>query len=423
MISIFVAETTVMFFLDLLPPLPVLVEALLDATLLTVVIMPALYFCLLHPLTLHIAKRERAEAALRKSEERYRQLAENIREVFWICSVDFSQIVYVSPEYEKVWGRARESLYQEPTSFLDSIHPEDRERLMVVFLTQLQDEFAVECRIAQPNGAVRWIRARAFPVRNKLGEVYRIAGLAEDITDRKQAENKLLAYQEQLQALVSELSLTEERERRRLATDLHDSIGQVLAIAKLKLEGLRGVASAAGHARDLDDIYEFIDQAIQQARSLIFELSPPVLHQFGLEAAVASLAQHMQEQHGLRIDVTDDGQYKPLTADMQILLFRAVQELLVNVVKHAHAQQAQIAIDRDGDYIRITVVDDGVGFDPSDSGPDAGRAHGFGLFSINERLHHLHGYCEVDAKPGQGTQGTLMALLQREEESAQEGRA
>jgi signal transduction histidine kinase len=154
---------------------------------------------------------------------------------------------------------------------------------------------------------------------------------------------------------------------------------------------------------------------------LIFELSPPVLYQFGLEAAVESLAHHMQEQHGIRIDVTDDGQWKPLTEDMRILLFRAVQELLINVAKHAHARQVLISIGRDGDYIRITVVDDGVGFDLCEREPDAGRANGFGLFSINERLHQLHGYCEIHSKPGQGTQVTLMAPLQHVEETAGSG--
>ncbi len=411
MITVFVTEISEMLWLALLPPPSESLELLIDATTLTVIILPALYFFSFRPLTLHISMRKQAEAARQESEERYRQLAENIREVFWISSADLSQIVYVSPEYEQVWGRTCESLYKAPTSFLDSIHPEDCERIIAALPQQLHGEFAEEYRIVQPNGTVRWIRARAFPVRNEFGEVYRIAGLAEDITERKQAEEKLFLSQEQLKSLISELSLTEERERQRLAMELHDSIGQALAIAKLKVEGLRGAVSAAGHAGGLDDVCEFIGQAIQQARALIFELSPPVLYQLGLEAAVESLAQNMQERHGIRIDVTDDGQEKPLTEVMQILLLRAVQELLINVVKHAQARQAQISIARDGDYVRITVVVDGVGFDFSASGPDAERAHGFGLFRLNERLHQLHGSCDIDSTPGQGTQVTLRALL------------
>ena len=127
----------------------------------------------------------------------------------------------------------------------------------------------------------------------------------------------------------------------------------------------------------------------------------------------------MQERYGLHIDVRDDGQSKPLTEEMEILLFRAVQELLLNVVKHAQARHVQIAMSRDGEYIRISVADDGVGFNLSQSKLKAGRASGFGLFSINKRLQSLHGYCTVDSKPDQGTQATLMALLQCAEDTLQ----
>jgi PAS domain S-box-containing protein len=411
MSAVFVAELSEMFWLALLPSLPASVEALIEAAVHTVIILPALYFFSFRPLTSHISMRKQAETARRESEERYRQLAENIREVFWISSADLSQVVYVSPEYEQVWGRTCESLYKAPKSFLDSIHPEDCERIIAALPQQLYGEFVEEYRIVQPNETVRWIRARTFPVRNELGEVYHIAGLAEDITERKQAEEKLLISQEQLKSLVSELSLIEERERQRLAADLHDSICQALAIAKLKVEGLRGAVSAAGYAGGLDDVCEFINQAVQQVRSLIWELSPPVRYQLSLEVAVASLAQSMQERHGIHIDVTDDGQEKPLSADLQILLLRAVQELLINVVKHAQAQQVQISLDRDGDAARITVADDGVGFDLAASGPDAERTHGFGLFRLNERLHQLHGSCKIDSQAGQGTRVTLRAPL------------
>ena len=232
-----------MFFLALLPPLPVLGEALLDALLLSVMILPVLYVFLFRPIAVHILQREQAEAAYRNSEERYRQLTDNIREVFWLSSADLRQLVYVSPEYETIWGRTCESLYSDPASFLDSIYPEDRERIIAAFPKQLCGEFAEEYRIVQPHGGVRWIRVRALSVRNERAEVYRIAGFAEDITDRKQAEEELLTSQVQLQSLVAELLLTKERERRTLATDLHDSIAQVLALAKLKLTALRVAAS------------------------------------------------------------------------------------------------------------------------------------------------------------------------------------
>jgi signal transduction histidine kinase len=222
------------------------------------------------------------------------------------------------------------------------------------------------------------------------------------------AEEKLQTYQEQLLSLASELLLTEERERRRLATDLHDSIGQVLAIAKLKLDTLQSTSPMPGSNEDLNEICELVGQATEQTRYLTFELSPSVLYQFGLEAAVESLVERVQQQHNLSIQFTACGQPKPLPEELRVLLYRAVQELLVNIVKHARARRVTISIGRENDYTQILVADDGMGFDLTeiDSHHTAGK---FGLFSIRERLHHLGGRFEVVSKPGQGTKVTVAA--------------
>jgi PAS domain S-box-containing protein len=124
---------------------------------------------------------------LRQSEERFRQLAENIREVFWLSDPEKNQILYISPGYEQIWGRSCESLYSFPRSWLDSIHPDDRERVLVAALTkQVDGQYDVQYRIVRPDGLVRWIRDRAFPVKDTSGTIYRVAGIAEDITEQKQ---------------------------------------------------------------------------------------------------------------------------------------------------------------------------------------------------------------------------------------------
>ncbi|NIS72785.1 MAG: hypothetical protein GTO12_28750 [Proteobacteria bacterium] len=242
------------------------------------------------------------------------------------------------------------------------------------------------------------------------------------ITRRRRAEERLVLYQEQLRSLVSELVLTEERERRRLATDLHDSISQVLAIAKLKLDGLQEKASSRGLEKGLDEVRQFISQALQQTRSLTFEISPPVLYHLGLEAALESLAEQVQERHAIRTDFEDDKKPKPLTGQTQVLLFRAVQELLINIVKHAQARSARVSVAREGDHVRIRVTDNGIGFDPSEINISRNGPGRFGLLSIKERLHHLKGYCEIKSKPSQGTQVTLITPLEHEEQTA-EGKA
>jgi PAS domain S-box-containing protein len=137
-----------------------------------------------------ITERKRAEVALRESEERFRQLAENFTDVFWMVPADRTQTLYVSPAYERIWGQTCESLYRQPASFTDAIHPEDRQRVIPTFQKDCRGDFDEEYRIVRPDGSIRWIRDRGFPVRNDRGELYRIAGIAEDITDRKRAEEE-----------------------------------------------------------------------------------------------------------------------------------------------------------------------------------------------------------------------------------------
>lgn len=232
---------------------------------------------------------------------------------------------------------------------------------------------------------------------------------------RKHSHQRLETYQERLRSLASELVLTEERERRRLATDLHDSIAQSLAISKTKLDAIRTQSPSEDLPAAVDEILEILNPAIRDARSLMLQLSPPLLYVMGLEAAVESLAEQTQEQHGLTTSFSDDKQPKPLSEDIRVLLFRAVRELLINVIKHSRANAASIRMRRDHDCIKIVVEDDGVGFNlVGNEDPLAGRT-GFGLFSIQERLHHLDGRVEIDSGPDRGTRVTLTARLQIEE--------
>ena len=132
-----------------------------------------------------IEERKRAEEALRQSEERFRELAENIHDVFWVTSPNMSQIVYVSPAYKDIWGHTCESLYENPESWLDALYLDDRERVRAAFEKGVRGEYDEEYRVIRPDGSICWIRHRAFPVRDGSGEVKRIIGLAQDITEKK----------------------------------------------------------------------------------------------------------------------------------------------------------------------------------------------------------------------------------------------
>ena len=139
-----------------------------------------------------VTRRKQEEETLRASEERFRQIAENIREVFWMTDVTKREMIYISPGYEEIWGRSRESLYASPNDWAESLHPDDRDRVLEAALTkQAEGKYNEVYRIVRPDGSVRWIQDRAFPIRDETGRIYRIAGIGEDITQRKQAEESL----------------------------------------------------------------------------------------------------------------------------------------------------------------------------------------------------------------------------------------
>jgi len=196
-----------------------------------------------------ITKRKTAEQALRDSEERFRQLAENIDAVFWMSNRDLTQMLYISPAYEQVWGRSRASLYENPRSFIDAIHPDDQ-ALMAAFVRdqRLSKSAELEYRIVRPDGSIRWIRDRAFPIQDEHGAVYRVVGIAADVTRLKAAEDALRRTHDSLEQKVAtrtaELSQAnaqlqdEIRERRRTEEALRRAEAKYRSIFENATEGI-----------------------------------------------------------------------------------------------------------------------------------------------------------------------------------------
>jgi len=238
--------------------------------------------------------------------------------------------------------------------------------------------------------------------------------LNREARQRKKAEKQLTAYQADLRSLASQLTLAEERERRRLAVHLHDQIGQNLALSHIKLEELRlslGKNGSAGLAGEVDNLAGLIKETIKETQSLTFRISPPILYDLGLEAALEWLADRFAHQHGLLTYFESDRQPKPVAEDLKVLLFQAVQELLVNIVKHARAKSLKISMWRQHGQLYIGVEDDGVGFDPTVPGYRQGKGGGFGLFSIRERLRPLGGNLEIKSEADGGTEFVLSVPL------------
>jgi len=239
-----------------------------------------------------------------------------------------------------------------------------------------------------------------------------------DITERKRAEaaikevNATLEQRaQQLARLASELTLAEQRERRRLAQVLHDHLQQLLVGAKFGLELLRRKAKGE-QLQAVHQVNELLDQSIRASRSLTVEICPPILHEAGLAAGLEWLARWMHEKHGLAVELRADPAAATDREDVRIVIFEAVRELLFNVVKHAGVTRARVDLSRhDEDHLAVCVSDGGIGFDPEAilSGP--GLAEGFGLPSLRERLSLLGGRMDIRSAPNQGSRFTVIAPM------------
>ena len=242
----------------------------------------------------------------------------------------------------------------------------------------------------------------------------RVEGLVrERTTELQSAYDRLLVYQDQLRALAEDLSRTEERERRSIATDLHDTIGQALSLTAIRLQALRE-SIPQGTSGKLREIHDLIERTIEDSRSLMFQICPPVLYELGLTPALEQLAKHLEKQRGIHIDIESDNLERPITEDMRFVLFRAVRELLVNTAKHAGVQQARVQMQQIGGEYHIRVEDEGVGFDVDNAVPSDSGKTGFGLFSIRERLRQLGGRLEIESSKGRGTRVTIIIPLSGE---------
>jgi signal transduction histidine kinase len=214
--------------------------------------------------------------------------------------------------------------------------------------------------------------------------------------------------------MASELALTEERQRRILAQDLHDSIGQNLALSKLRVDSMRSGTGAGKISSELESLSRNLEDAIEQIQSLIFKLSPPILYQVGLGAALEYLAEWVEETYDIRIAVNTETNCPSIPEDESVLLFRAVQELLTNTVKHAEASNSSITLRGSDDHVYIEVQDNGTGFDTGILEGKRPLKDRFGLLSIKERLQHLGGHTRVESSSGRGTKVCMWAPLRTE---------
>jgi PAS domain S-box-containing protein len=354
---------------------------------------------------LEITQRMLIEQALGESEGRFRAI---FREsAIGIALLDGEgRFLECNPMLQELLGYSLEEL--RGMRFHEISHPQEVESGKKYFGEILKNGKGishVEKRYIRKNGRERWCSQSLSLVRNSSGYLKFLIVMIEDITKRREVEAKIRNYQKQLQRLATELSLTEERERRSLATCLHDHIGQALALAKIKVVDMLDMQTGGGLASHLRETKSLIEQSIRSTKSVVFELSPPTLYDLGFEATVEWLAEQMKQDHGLLVKVISDEHPKPIDLEIGVVLFRAVRELLLNVVKHAKATTASVTISRVGKKLHIVVEDNGKGFLPDSDKNN--KNNGYGIFSIRERVEYLEGKLRIESQKNQGTRVML----------------
>jgi signal transduction histidine kinase len=246
----------------------------------------------------------------------------------------------------------------------------------------------------------------------------RTSSLSKEVAIRKQAEQELrrsnetlTQHQKQLQLLAMELAKTEEKERRSIATMLHDQLGQNLSYVKMQIGDLCDQAPSPQAGSILGRISAVLDKSIEDIRSLAFEISPPVLDEIGLEAALEWQGEQLLEKYGLRVELTSQGTGTSIGKDIRVTLFQVVRELLINIAKHAATERAWVDLRTGAGSLQIEVRDAGAGFDVSGMNAPDSRRKGFGLFNIRQRIACLGGNVSIRSYPNQGTTVTVSVPL------------
>ena len=363
-----------------------------------------------------ITDRKRAEEALRESQRLLERTFAGLRDAVFIVDADTTEIVDCNPAASRLFAYSREEMLGRTTSFLhvDDASLEEFRGHLYPAVEEKGFLFLPEFRMRRKDGTIFFTEHTALPLEEAQGKRVAWVSVVRDITERKQADEELHAYQERLRSLASELPRAEERERRRIAAGLHDNITQDLIAAKTSLANCPRRETAAACAECTAQVQGLVGKSISELRALTFELSSPILYELGLVAAFEEMVDEFQEKHGIQAEFEDGGKAKPLGPDRGALVFRAVRELLVNVVKHAQADRLTVSTVTDNEGLKVVVEDDGVGFDTAGAASTMAESGGFGLFGIRERLEYVGGELRLESEPGRGARATLVVPLQEE---------
>ncbi len=348
---------------------------------------------------------------MRESRDYLKNLTDSIGDVVFLVKMPQRKIEWIN-DRSKILGYTPEECLGNGTDFFYASR-NDYLAIGEMYAKAIADGTDVihtDADLKRKNGEI-------FPAEATLtlykvnNEVVSMTGIVRDVTFRKMAEQQLLEYQKRLKALASQLTVSEEKERRRFADDLHDNVCQSLALAKIQVASVRKKVLESRLTAKLDDVTETLQQTLQDTRHLMSDLSSPSMNEIGLSAAISEwLEETITKQYNLKTEFADDINDKrrnEIDSDVRTILFLNVRELVTNVVKHAQAKKVSVRIHEEGNRLKIIIKDDGIGFDPEAATPGNGKDSGYGLFSIKERMSDMGGTFEIISEPDKGCEAIL----------------
>jgi len=340
-----------------------------------------------------LIERTLTEQALRESDERFRRIANTAPVMIWMSGAE-KKITYLNQTWLDYTGRELDASLGH--RWTEVLHADELARCREVYekAFEQREPFQVEHRLRRHDGDYRWAVTVGVPRYNADGSFAGYIGTAVDITERKLAE-------EALSTVSQKLIEAHEEERTRIARELHDDIGQRLAVASMRLATVKQSppVSAADFGREIGETYQQIVDLACDIQALSHGLHPPKLERIGLEGAVAGFCEELSNRHGVAIDVHCENIPKALPPEISLCLYRVLQEGLQNAVKHGGSRRAHVALSGRSNTINLTIKDSGAGFNPH----EAIRGSGLGLTSMKERLKVVGGQLSIHSEPGRGT--------------------
>ena len=343
--------------------------------------------------------------ALTEGEENYYKIIELAREGVAIHVA--GDIVFANHKLVEILGydSSLDLVGIPSASLVQEARREISAELEGLMLEESEELYSIEDVYNRKDGTPLPVEVSAIPI--QYGGEPAVQLVVRDISERKKVEAEIWEYQTMLKRLSSDLTLAEEAERRNLAIVLHDHLGQSLAMAKIKLSSLLNKVSDPDLIEEIKAIEKDITEAVKQTRSITYELSPPVLHELGIVVALEWRLDKLTDETGIITSCENNADHIRLRNDQEVILFRSVDEVLKNIIKHAEASIVLITVQATKYNFMIRIQDNGKGFDTVILEPQARKSGSFGLFSIKERIEYLGGILEINSDPSGGTEVIL----------------